>query len=361
MYERLKAILLYGGTEKAVYDKIYGDITEGNRRNMEVFTMLTAVGLLCMTGVTFIRTALAGSRLIYALAALVSAILLLVIRKPAKDHPRLVYVCIYIFTGMLFAFGIVLGTVINVTQLTVTFMIMLFAVPLLFTDRPLRMDLAILAGITIYCLIAHVRQDSIIFASNMDNIVPYGILSLVVSSYMMMIKTRRYVLEHENKFLSESDQMTGMLNRRSYEQHMSLLRQNGCSAGTKICALDINGLKMVNDNLGHHAGDELIRGAADCIRGVFGPYGKCYRTGGDEFVAILEGASPEETELKDMLTDRCACFKGAYVSGLSISIGIAEAEEGDIADELVKKADWAMYAFKADYYKRSGIDRRRAR
>ena len=47
-------------------------------------------------------------------------------------------------------------------------------------------------------------------------------------------------------------------------------------------SIDVNGLKIVNDEIGHAAGDELIKGAADCMTKAFGSYGKVYRTGGDE-------------------------------------------------------------------------------
>lgn len=50
---------------------------------------------------------------------------------------------------------------------------------------------------------------------------------------------------------------------------------------------DLNGLKGANDTLGHAAGNELIRGAADCLRAAFGAFGDIYRIGGDEFAAIL--------------------------------------------------------------------------
>ena len=50
---------------------------------------------------------------------------------------------------------------------------------------------------------------------------------------------------------------------------------------------DVNGLKYINDNLGHAAGDELIKGAASCLDNAFSKYGTVYRMGGDEFSAIL--------------------------------------------------------------------------
>lgn len=60
-------------------------------------------------------------------------------------------------------------------------------------------------------------------------------------------------------------------------------------------SIDVNGLKIVNDEIGHAAGDELIKGAAKCMKEVIGSYGKVYRTGGDEFVSIFF-ASKEQLE-----------------------------------------------------------------
>ena len=53
-------------------------------------------------------------------------------------------------------------------------------------------------------------------------------------------------------------------------------------------SIDVNGLKLVNDSLGHEAGDELLKGAACCIQRCVGPYGKVYRIGGDEFVVLCK-------------------------------------------------------------------------
>ena len=52
-------------------------------------------------------------------------------------------------------------------------------------------------------------------------------------------------------------------------------------------SLDVNGLKTINDTQGHAAGDELIKAAASCMKKCIGSYGRVYRTGGDEFIALI--------------------------------------------------------------------------
>lgn len=120
-----------------------------------------------------------------------------------------------------------------------------------------------------------------------------------------------------------------------------------------IFVFDLNGLKTVNDNIGHDAGDELIIGAARCIENVFGDAGNCYRTGGDEFVVITNLEKEHAKDMLNRLEDETRNWSSdKYDSNLSLAAGFACAEdyEGLIAEELIKKADQAMYAAKADYY-----------
>lgn len=66
-------------------------------------------------------------------------------------------------------------------------------------------------------------------------------------------------------------------------------------------SVDVNGLKVINDSLGHIAGDELICGAADCLKQVFGTYGKVFRIGGDEYAVIFFADDEKFSALKDEL------------------------------------------------------------
>lgn len=86
-------------------------------------------------------------------------------------------------------------------------------------------------------------------------------------------------------------------------------------------SIDINGLKAVNDTLGHSAGDELIRAAARCISQVLGRYGKCYRIGGDEFIAILRVEKEKIAEIQksfDAVQEKQNAKGG---NGVSLSLG----------------------------------------
>ena len=157
------------------------------------------------------------------------------------------------------------------------------------------------------------------------------------------------------------DHPTGLYNKRAFGQAMTNLSKSGLDADFVYATVDVNGLKTVNDNLGHDAGDELIKGAADCLKKCFGKQGSVYRVGGDEF-AVLMYASEEQLEaLKAELERTVAAWSGATVSSLAVSCGYASAREfPDMGPtELGKISDERMYEDKRQYYERTGFDRRR--
>jgi diguanylate cyclase (GGDEF)-like protein len=173
----------------------------------------------------------------------------------------------------------------------------------------------------------------------------------------------RYMLKRNQMLFAFSygDEMTGLYNRRAYESHLAMLRKRDSLADVTMIVFDVNGLKKTNDTIGHHAGDELIKGMAQAIREVFAPYGKCYRIGGDEFVAIIEEEIPDIRVLTDQLDEVVSKWQGEFVEKLSVSYGVVHAENNPdmTVDELIAHADEKMYHQKRKYYKKKGKNRRR--
>lgn len=157
-----------------------------------------------------------------------------------------------------------------------------------------------------------------------------------------------------------TDALTGLLNRFAYEQDLaSYSRMDSLPHDLTVISMDVNGLKEANDKLGHKAGDEVIVAAAQCMRSSLGEGARCYRTGGDEFVAFAH--MDEASAFAAMRRMRSAAnhWQGELVGNLSLSVGFARAanREGITMDELVKQADRAMYNDKRAYYERTGAQR----
>lgn len=160
---------------------------------------------------------------------------------------------------------------------------------------------------------------------------------------------------------SNTDELTGLFNRHAYEDALKSYSVKSPDDNFVFVSLDVNGLKDVNDNLGHLAGDELIKGAAACMIRVFKPYGSLYRTGGDEFAIILE--LPDMVTIENLtkhFVEEYSNWTGKLVRKMAISYGYVTKKEMPefTVMEMVKLADQRMYRNKAKYYEGKGIDRR---
>ena len=110
--------------------------------------------------------------------------------------------------------------------------------------------------------------------------------------------------------------------------------------GLVVVFIDVDGLKAVNDQAGHAAGDERLRATVAALRERLRSYDLVIRYGGDEFICVLTDSSAADAA-------RTAANLGAHVetvTGGTISIGIAELAPGDSVDALVERADAALYA-----------------
>lgn len=192
-------------------------------------------------------------------------------------------------------------------------------------------------------------------------------VAMAMGSSLMFIRYAEFSsLEMDERLVAQraqidTDALTGVLSRQAYTRELASYDEAGSLPEDLVAfAVDINGLKQVNDTLGHEAGDELIVGAARCLKASFGGASRCYRTGGDEFVVLAHMSGEEAEEMLRRLERETRAWRGRLVSGVTLSVGHAlasECEDG-IAERLVREADLAMYAAKAAYYRDIGRDRR---
>lgn len=156
------------------------------------------------------------------------------------------------------------------------------------------------------------------------------------------------------------DELTGLLNRKAYERKLHSYDQASLEVDLVFISLDVNFLKKANDNYGHLAGDELLKGASECLTKTFGEFGTIYRTGGDEFIAIIHLNNTELEKLIKKFNNDVESWKGKLVDKLSISYGYASANEYDDIKliQLAKIADDRMYEHKKNYYNTLGLTQR---
>ncbi|WP_374600348.1 GGDEF domain-containing protein [Niveibacterium sp.] len=163
--------------------------------------------------------------------------------------------------------------------------------------------------------------------------------------------TRRNQSERLLHRLSVTDVMTGLLNRRGfdfYAQQSLVLARQQCLPGLLLFA-DINGLKQVNDELGHEQGDELIQDCAGILREAFRKSDVVARLGGDEFAVFsIDDELPDG--VRERVQQRVARFVAEHPRPypVSMSLGIVHSPSGSEQPlaALVAEADALMYAQK---------------
>ncbi|MHC3377678.1 sensor domain-containing diguanylate cyclase [Ligilactobacillus equi] len=189
------------------------------------------------------------------------------------------------------------------------------------------------------------------------------VISTSLIAYISLIVIFTFTTLHRERRLAEQakqldhDGMTGLFNRRAYDENLARIPTDG---NYLYFAIDVNELKKTNDNLGHAAGDELLMGAAKCMKTCFAG-GKVYRIGGDEFVAVIK-ATPESGKiLRQRLHELCTNWHGKKVKELSMSVGFVSLDEypDKKPREIIALADERMYLEKSAFYQQSGHNRRR--
>jgi diguanylate cyclase (GGDEF)-like protein len=188
-------------------------------------------------------------------------------------------------------------------------------------------------------------------------ILPGGCILFVTAQLLnhFIFMTRSFAQRKEYASLTQIayiDNLTGIPNRVSCEKKLSEIETTNYDFC--LLSLDLNGLKEVNDNSGHPAGDRLLKSFADCLGSVFDPFGSCFRVGGDEFLVIF--TQIEKATLDTLLEDLDKKLKDLDETdpeaNHSVSYGYAFRSEADEKDThtVYMMADKRMYEYKRKYY-----------
>ena len=162
----------------------------------------------------------------------------------------------------------------------------------------------------------------------------------------------RHRLSREMTHLAGHDSLTGLANRRVFGDRLDqALAAGDGTAGAAVLFCDLDGFKAVNDAMGHHAGDNLLRAAALRLRECLGTGDLIARLGGDEFAVLLTDVDAPARALRTADAIQ-ACFRDPFaldgdLAQVGVSIGVAHADHGDSGTDVLRNADTAMYRAKA--------------
>lgn len=157
---------------------------------------------------------------------------------------------------------------------------------------------------------------------------------------------------------ASTDFLTGLYNRMCCERDLTELVEEAKRDGTKgaVIYLDLDDFKNINEGLGHQYGDVLLKSISRSLQGIQGIQNTCYRMGGDEFVIVIPPAAYERFEkivenIREVFSKPWFLKDTDYYCTTSMGV-VSFPDGGESVDDLIKKADIAMYEAK-----RSGKNR----
>jgi diguanylate cyclase (GGDEF)-like protein len=172
--------------------------------------------------------------------------------------------------------------------------------------------------------------------------------------------TARKKAEAYVEFLGKHDVLTKLYNRAYYEDELARLGRKG-PWPVSVVAVDLNGLKVINDQFGHADGDGLLRRTGEVLKKAVGEQACVARTGGDEFMILLPGRDERGAATVVEQIGKVVDLNNQFYPGtrLSLSIGHATCLQGERLSDIVKLADSRMYEAKRGYYATLANERRR--
>lgn len=291
MREKLKEYLFYAGVTKEEFQNVKSDIVKANRRTVMIFSSIAFALVSVMTIMSFLQEGLAKSRHVYLMGMAASVLIFLAAYLFVEKYVVVHYIAMYISATFFLTYGILIGTVTRPEEQTVTFMVLLLLLPLIFIDRPIRIGSFLVIFIAIFIAAAYRTKTGSVLSVDVTDAVIFGLLAIVSGSVVTGIKVRSYVLEMKLQQLSEIDQLTGLNNRNCYEWRLDAYPEK-CKHSLCCVYIDVNGLHSLNNTKGHKAGDEMLCVIAKDMKELFGSR-DCYRIGGDEYVVLAVDESEE--------------------------------------------------------------------
>ncbi|MDH5539690.1 MAG: diguanylate cyclase, partial [Rhizobacter sp.] len=174
---------------------------------------------------------------------------------------------------------------------------------------------------------------------------------LVLGALLFVGTGRARKLTEQLAWQAGHDNLTGLMNRRQFEQRLQALLDTPGNGGHALMFMDLDQFKVVNDSCGHQAGDELLRQLSEHLKSVLRSTDLLARLGGDEFGVLLADCPLERSEaIADKLLQATGDFRFAWTNrvfevGISIGLVAVKGRTHSVA-ELMSAADMACYAAK---------------
>lgn len=347
--EKYSDYLVYGGITKQEYQQIEKEVLENDRNSLRTTSMCVFIMFLVLYLASLFSDMMAPNRIAYAATGFGFLVIYGINQMIGKKGKRFVIPLWYVTMTIIFAYAILLNTVIRKDTSSTTFCVIMIAAPLLVTDKPWRLFLyfGMITGIFVFVCFQQ-KTFSLAYADAV-NALCCTFIGSAIHIRVIITKMREMIQRHQIEKERDTDKLSGCLTKAAFERKAAETLSVPGQCGI-LLVLDLDHFKSVNDNYGHVFGDLVLSTMGECIRQSFPEAELSGRFGGDEFQVWLPGKWDRkelELHLKEFLSRIHAIQTPDGRVKLGASIGVAVCpENGKQYQDLFENADAALYAAK---------------
>lgn len=351
--------IIYGGVTAEQYRKVILTMAAGNKHLYHAITRLCIIVnfVFMILSLAPIKTGFGqSSPFLYIIFASIFGILAIINNGLSETKVRATLLTSYATLTTVFFMTILYGPVLNSKIPSISFIVLLFSLPMFITDTPLRVILFTTIMTIVFLLVSFTTKASDIFEIDLAYAITASILSDVVAIYMQCLKINQFIMLYDLKEQRDRDGLT-----KCYVKEVGIAKireklLKKSKAIRPLLVIDIDNFKKINDTKGHLIGDVALTAVGKAIRYEFGDEAIIARFGGDEFIVFFT-----QTTTKSKIETSVATVKRRVQTecrailelDITFSCGVAFFPyDGDNYDDLFSNADKALYAAK-----KSGKDR----
>lgn len=194
------------------------------------------------------------------------------------------------------------------------------------------------------------QDETAALKSARTNLLRTILLGLAVSTLIIILSAltmTRFDIQME--ILASTDPLTGTANRRAFDRYLNdfLNRSKRHHSPVSLIVFDIDHFKSINDQSGHQEGDRILKTVSSIVQNAIRPTDVLTRWGGDEFAILIENTCAE-AQLLSVRLQKAIDGSESKTIPITISIGIAQYQEDETPESLMRRADLALYRSKED-------------
>jgi diguanylate cyclase (GGDEF)-like protein len=352
---KIKQLLMYAGLDKEEFDELLPEALYENGQYLATYSsMTTLLFTLCLAASLLAGGKLEVNRPIYIIMIIVSFGLYLGSRFILPRYHKLSTVLAFIFIISMYVYSFSVS-LLHDDMGGVAAVAILLVMPALFNYRPIIMVLLTIGAQIVYCLMSAFVKEPAIALLDLWNCLFFGTIAVMLSVFQMRVKFRLFLQKRENRYLSETDLLTGAKNRNCYE---SIRKRyvDTCKKDLSCLFVDANGLHELNNSKGHEEGDLMLKTVSQSLIRLFGQ-SNTFRFGGDEFVVFCV-----DTPALIMEERVATVVEEVSDAGYSVSVGLARQKKHELdMTLLIREAEKNMYFEKRKYYEEASHEHRKRR